>query len=473
MKSRLFRQITIVGAIGYCSFLFPLFSQNRVSQNQANALDEQTLLAKKLLPKEAKEQKGHSPKTLSPKQTLDYFIKQAYLNNPRYKAEQHLVEEAKKINEGETIIADNPMFSFGYMNVPVGSFPSLNQDPMSSMGFMLSQKIAMPTESESRFQMARQEFISRSEKFSEMGKRLKFQVTDLFHQLNFLYLKRKLLIQSKEALTNIISVARAMVSVNKMHASNLLKLEAGLSQMESEIEEAQALISRTESSMEEITLVKPQESQIGAWKKEPSQIVLLKEFNYKNHPAYKQAEAMLKKAEANKAHEGAKYFPSLTFSAEYMLRQATAKSMGEDMITLKITAPLPLFFPIKQSKAVQAADEHLKAARQNLEQASLSLMTTWKGEYEMAQKMLQVYQRYHEDTLPKYYAAYKAQLGGLSSGTISLLDVLDAYRMYLAVSIKEAQVYRNLQKSLATLEYLSSAFGNIQDKAKDKPKEAK
>lgn len=385
-----------------------------------------------------------------------FFVEKAIEKNPQYKAMQHDTAGMRRMYESETMFMENPMFSAGLVNVPLTSFPSLASDPMSGFSFMLSQTFALPGESESRKKMALMNFESRAYETENMRRMLINQTQNTYHELVFLYRKKKLLAENRNTLESIVSISRSLVSVNKMNSSQLLKLEAGMSQLDSEILEVSAMISKTESAMENLSTVKPEENLIEVGSLSPEEISIPVLPGDSSHPLIQNSQAVLEKARANKSHEESKYFPSVTLSAEYMLREPVDGSAmgGDDMISLRVTAPLPLFFVIKETRSVMAAEEGILQARQNLEQVKLALKTAWEGEYEMAMRNREVYARYRNEVLPRFLASYKAQLGSLASGAVSLLDVLDAYRDYLEVSIKEAGIYRDLQKSIAMLKYL-------------------
>jgi len=405
-------------------------------------------------------------------QNLDFFIQNALESNHQVKVLKSASIKMKKIQESQTMVPEDPMFSAGIVNSPLGKFPAINMDPMSGYSFMLSQKFTLPGETKSRKQMAMSDFFIKSEDARDMELKIAYQVRLAYYELNFLYNKEALLKENRESFNSIISVARAMVSANKMNSAQLLKLEASLSELESEIQLTSAMILKQEFEMEELTLVKPpynlgEKMDTGnlpakrfADQMDPFEIRLPQNFDVTRHPQYRKAEAMIEKSSARKKSERSKNFPSLTISAEYMLRSPVAgqnaNMSGEDMVSLRVSAPFPLYFPIKQNKKTQAAENGIQETKENLEQTALALNLKWMGEKEVAEKLLQVYSRYHNDTLPRYFASYKAMLGSLSSSTVTLLDVLDSYRAYLDASIKETESYRDLQKTIAMLEYLEA-----------------
>ena len=406
----------------------PLFSENLPDSTSANKADE----------------------------AVEVYVKKALENNPQYQAALHQTAQMKNMEESESVFMENPMFSFGLINVPFSKFPSLTSDSMSSMSFMLEQQISLPGEYVSRKKMAFEEYLAKQKDAEALRLMLTARVEAACYDLVFLYQKKNLLVENRHALESIVSVTRSLVSVNKINSAQLLKLEAKLSQMTSEITEAGAMIVRGESELQNLTTQKPEEATLALPRTEPENIQIPAVFRPENHPMYKAAQAMLGASAAQKDHEIAKYFPALKFGADYMARQPIQgiAMSGEDMISLRITAQLPLFFAFKESKSVKAAEEGEKKAAEFLKETSLRLQTSWNGEYGMAENFLKIYTNYHRDILPRYFASYKAMLGSLSSSQVSLLDVFDSYRDYLEVSIKEAEIYRDLRKSISMLKYL-------------------
>jgi outer membrane protein TolC len=395
-------------------------------------------------------------------QEVAFFVKKALDNNPQYQAALHETGQNKQMYESETMFMENPMFSFGLVNVPLSTFPSLTSDAMTSMSFMLEQQISLPGESLSRKKMALEEYLAKEKDAEALRRMLVARVEAACYDFVFLYQKKNLLVENRQSLEGIVSVARSLVSVNKMNSAQLLKLEAKLSQMSAEIIENGSMIVKAESELENLTAQKPEEKQLvfvsGKTNPVPENIKISKDFIVENHPMYKAAQAMLEGARAKKDHEAAKYFPSLKFGAEYMVRQPIdgVSMSGDDMITLRVTAPLPLFFAFKESRSVMAAEEGVKKSDRLLEEISLKLKTSWRGEFNMAENLLKIYTSYHREILPRYYASYKAMIGSLASSQVSFLDVLDSYRDYLEASIKEAEIYRDLRKSISMLKYLGA-----------------
>lgn len=391
-------------------------------------------------------------------QTLESFIQKALKHSPVLKGQTYKTNSSKEQYLKESIFKKNPVLSFSYQNVPLSSWPSLDQHGMSGINLMVSQNISFPWESSYRKDSLYNKYLSQKQKESDIKKGLIREITFVYHKLYFQYKKVEILRENKKALGDIVKVARALVSVNKMNSSQLLKIEADISIIENQILQSDAKLKKAQALMEKMCGISLpwQGASAKDWMVKSSAVKVVDELNIKQHPLYKTLSFRTKAQRAKLAYEKGKMFPGITLSGGYTLRQQVAGKDGEDFISFKASMPLPLYYPLKEKHSISAAESQVRALREDLRNIELMLKTSWQGEKESSKQLLKAYQNFEQEVIPKYFAAYKAQLGALSSGTVSLLDVLDAYRKYLNVSIKQAELYRNLQISIAKLEYLSS-----------------
>jgi len=396
--------------------------------------------------------------------TVEDYIENALLFNPAITGAGQSRNRYKNLYEKERALPDNPVLSAAYQNVPLNTFPALDQSQMSSVTLSLSQKIPSPGEAKFRYQMAYWNYIGEFYQYWEVRNQIILKVKFTYHNLNFLYQKKSILFQSEKALLNIVSVARAMVSVNKMNSSHLLKLEADLSVLKNKLLELESQIVSAGAKLEEISRLKPPVykenlTQTSVWLK-PADLVKLPEgFHYRNHPLYLAMEAALIREQSVTGYAKSKALPGVTLSASYSFRsEIQGMSTGEDFISFKVSTPLPVYYAGKERKEVKASENHMEEIRSKKKELELALVSGWKGESEKAKLLLASYKGYERDVIPRYFASYNALLGSLSAGTVTLLDVLDSYRLYLSSVISQAELYRNLRYSTSIMEYyLSSA----------------
>ena len=160
-----------------------------------------------------------------------------------------------------------------------------------------------------------------------------------------------------------------------------------------------------------------------------------------------------------------KFFPGFTLEGTYIERTSIpGKDAGENFYTLRLSIPIPLYYPLKERHSIAAAEKGWQSAKEKQREVELKLEALWEGEKQKAHKLLGAYQNYENEILPKYLAAYKAHLLSLVSTKVNLLDVLDTYRQYLNVSIKEAELYLNLRESILMLNYLARGSSTKENK---------
>ncbi|MES0489453.1 MAG: TolC family protein [Leptospirales bacterium] len=391
--------------------------------------------------------------------TLNDYIESALYSNPTIIGASESRNRYKNLYEKEKALPDNPVFSASYQNVPLNTFPALDQSQMSSVTLSLSQKIPTMGEAKYRNQMAYWSYIGEFYQYWEIRNRIVLKVKLLYHDLHFLYQKKNILRQSETALLNIVSVARAMVSVNKMNSSHLLKLEADLSVLKNKLLELEAQIVSAGAKLEELTglkrpVYKHRTNQTSVWMRSADLVELPKGFNYRNHPLYLGMEAALLREDAVTGHAKSKALPGVTVTASYSVRsEIQGVSPGDDFISFKVSTPIPLYYAAKEKKDVKASQNQREVIRNKKNEIELALINGWKGESEKAKHLLAAYKGYQQDVIPRYFASYNALLGSLSAGTVTLLDVLDSYRLYLASVISQAELFRNLRYSTSIMEY--------------------
>ena len=158
---------------------------------------------------------------------------------------------------------------------------------------------------------------------------------------------------------------------------------------------------------------------------------------------------------ANKNLKIAQLSPGVTIGFEYRIRQRIEnKDEGEDFISIKASTPIPLFYPLTDRHKINKAEAKSNASKAMVQEIFIDLNSQWKGETANQKMLSRAFYKHRTEVLPGYLGAYKAQMGSLAGGRLSLLQVLDTYRMYLNASIEEGRLYRDLQISRLKLNYL-------------------
>ncbi len=392
-------------------------------------------------------------------QSIEYFLETAFRESPVLKQQMHREKASYNSYMKESILNRNPVLSFAYSNVPVVEWPALNSHAMSGISIGVSQYVATPWEDTYRKEKQYKKYISEKEAMEEARNLLAFQVQSLYHSIMFLSKKEEILNKNKDVLKNILKIAESLVSVNKMNSSHLLKLKADLSVLSSKITELQGAIHIEHARMEKLCGRKIEWSITGEltakWitKKEISEIT--DKFIVKDHPLYKKIKALYDTQEASHNLEIARTIPGATLGLEYRIRrEIPGKDTGDDFISFKVSTPLPLYYAFKDRHGINAEEEKENELKEILRSIEIDLLSKWEGTSKRYGMLIKAYSSFEKEVLPGYWSAYEAQIGALSSGTVTLLDVLDAYRLYLNASLENARIYRDLMIDRLKLNYL-------------------
>lgn len=390
--------------------------------------------------------------------SAEILWKQAEKSSPLLKKVKFTMEAKEARYDAQSIFDKNPVLSIGHNNSPLSSWPSLNQHPMSGLQISVSQQISFPWESEFRRSREKHQFYSGRAEYKDVADQVRYRIYALFSELVFWEKDIQIYRENKKTLNEIIRVARARVSVNKMNSSQLLKLEADLAVLDNKIWQGEAAREKIRSKIEELTgnQFKWEHYRIGE-NSLTYNLPAKKSFLPQEHPLYVKARELYLASRSNAAWKKGKLFPGVTVSGGYTFRnEIQGRDQGEDFISLKASMPLPLFYATKDRFEIKEAEKKAAAQKSVLEEVKLKLMAVWKEEHARASRKLLQYENFRKNVIPRQFATYKAQLGALSSGTVTLLDVLDAYRRYLDLSLEEAMNKRDLEMSLYKLHYLLS-----------------
>ncbi len=395
---------------------------------------------------------------------VNYYLDIAFKKNPSLNAQKYETSAAGNDYKSESIFKNNPSFNLAYSNVPVGEWPSLDSHAMSGISIGVSQFIASPWEDYYRKQKSYAKYLSARESLHEARNMLALQVQSAYHSLMFLEKKKLVLEENLLLLKNIENLAASLVSVNKMSSSHLLKLNADTARIQNSIIEIDADIETAISDLSRLCGydnlewdVKKEE--VAGWIPGTPSSLENESFDYTHHPVYRKLKALYDAQKAALSLEKANLTPGITVGFDYRIRQEIAgKDEGEDFVSVMASIPVPLFYPLKETYRIDAQKQRQKAYRDQLNSVMLQLQNNWNGELSRFKKLRQAFSNHTKKILPGYMAAYRAQVGSLSSGTITLLDVLDSYRMYLDASIAEAKLYRDLVHSRLRIEYLRNNY---------------
>jgi len=388
---------------------------------------------------------------------FELYYNAAQRFNPEFGKLDSSVKAKEEGYKGQTIVPSNPVLTLGLDNVPLNSFPSLSSDPMTMGMVMVSQYFSLPGEFKNR--RLRSGTMVKGEKIAleEMHNRIALDIGRLLAELRYQVRKKELVLEQQGALKSIEQVARRLVSVNRMNSAQLLMLQGELLRMKSDLIEVDQQIEAVcfqlaEISGEKVCHLPP--GSTAAYREFSSPAT----FTPESHPLYRSANIKVQLAEVELAYRKKGVIPGFSIGVAYQPRQPARGMPGEDMVSVRVSLPLPLYYGAKEGHQIKSASYDLESAKLYLNGIKLQLEKNWNVEYTRFQGYYESLQLYQSEILPRYKTSYQAMINSFSAGVIGLVDLLDNYRGYLRVSQMEAEVLKKLENSWYTLSYLSATI---------------
>lgn len=410
------------------------------------------------------------------------LISIAHQNSPLLKAVRSDADSEQADYHAESLFKSNPVFGIEYRNIPLSSWPSADRHAMSGIHFSVSQQIASPFENSSsrnkKEARARAARFSVSEIRRSITREIKILSAKIAHNLR----KEEILQKSLLNLKKTRKLAATLVSVNKLNSAELLRIEADIAELNNRILQNESETHSTITGIEEIAGVSiPYEIFLKDNDIKTIDLQIpppVSEISFNNHPFLAAARFRLEAARSELSREKSALFPAVTLGAGYTFRQKTAadavsKSNGEDFISVKASAPLPLFYYDRETHQIDASESDFRAEQARYRGAVNTLESRYRRSRINLLKTSEALQASSHNIVPRYLAAYRASLSSLRAGRSRLIDVLDTYERYLQTMISESSLYMQLEAEQAELAYLLPGRDNTKDNKSSDPAEEK
>ncbi len=291
------------------------------------------------------------------------LVRLALENNPGLQAveEQIVALGHEEQNAGAW---KNPKLSVAYQNVPVDTW-ALGREGMSMLAIRIEQTIPFPGKNSDREQIVRLAAEAKGWHLEEQRSQLRVGIKQAYYRLG--------LVRQLEALTRahvalierLVDVVRVKYEVGRAAQHDLLRLEVRRDQLEDELGDyAQrqvqltAAVNRAVHRDPETLIVTPARFEL-----RPPVVDLpaLRDLAVANRPLLKQLATKEGRYQAKAALAEYEIIPDPTLFVAYGVRTSMADgSGGQDLITVGIGMPLPVFFG---SRNLARAEESLALGR--------------------------------------------------------------------------------------------------------------
>jgi len=392
---------------------------------------------------------------------LEYYNQLAEVNSPRLMAQQANAAAAKSNYLKESFLKENPDLMIGLMNVPVNSFPALNRDQMSGFVVGFSQKIALPWEDHYRKESGRYraEFEERDKELLKSS--LLWEIAEKHNSLHYAYHRHNSLKEARTLLKSNLNILSHSVKLIKNIVPQILEARANLTTLDNEIITLEYEIEKLWLEFETLCGTNfPHEfstDEKKIWLTNFTKLVGAENFSPLDNLQYRKMHSENEAQLAMLSLSKSSLFPEVTLSAAYIVRQPVpGMSMGDNMVTISASTPLPIFYPLKNKHEIEAQGEKVKYAEQILRETRLQIETTWRSEKLKLESLRRTIENYTNSILPAHSSAHKAHLATATAQGMGITEALQAYQLYVLANQERLKMIRDYHSSYYKLQFLSA-----------------
>ncbi len=394
-------------------------------------------------------------------ESKDYYLELALDNNARLNADRQLNAAAESDHRRESTFNDNPELMVGLMNVPVNTFPALNRESMSNFSVGISQRIALPWESHYRKAAAELRAATSGINLEIQKAALRFEVLEKLNAVKFYEERGKNLGDAKKLVTATMRVLSVPRKDARNTAGQILEARAALATVENEILNNGYELEKAWIDLEALCgqpLSRESSGTASAeWQNLPGQITGTGTEALRATFLYRKAESEVRAQQAMLSLSRSSLFPEVKVSAAYMFRQTVpGMSQSEDMVSLSVSTPMPLFYPLKNKHEIEGQDRRLKAAEQMLADTERQLAAQIAAENARLKALVASVNNYAHAILPAHISAHRSHLANINLMGGSSAEALIAYRMYLTAGEERLKQIREAHTAIHRLEYLTA-----------------
>lgn len=403
-------------------------------------------------------------------QPLEYYQRLARESSPRLKAQQANAASAANTYLKESVFKENPDFMIGLMNVPVNTFPALNRDTMSGFVVGVSQKIALPWESNYRKASSRYRAEAEARDQDLLDANLIWELSEKFNLLQYSYHRLASLKEGRAIMRNNLNILARSVKLQKNIVPQILEAKANLALLENELITLEFEIEKTWLELETLCGAKVahefSDEEKKHWLGDLSDIQIPEKFSLIDNLQYRKKRSEVDAQLAMLSLSKASLFPEVTLSAQYSFRQqvpgaytgSTQASMGDNMVSVYASTPLPVFYPLKNKHEIDAQAEKVKYMEQILHETALTLEAAWKSETLKIESLRRTIDNYTKSILPAHASAHKAHLATATAQGLGIGEALAAYQLVITSTQERLRMIRDFHSSYYRIQFLTAGW---------------
>lgn len=393
---------------------------------------------------------------LSGPQAVDVYVRYALAQNAGVQAARKRIDAAAMRVPQAASLKDPMLDVTGwpfYPNVPQTASGRMTADVMVSQEVPWFGKLGTKAAAaEEEVNAARAQLATAELKTIEQVKRT-------YYDLYFVQKAIRVTEEDRDVLARLIEVADALYKTNKTSQQDLLRLQAELSNVDSELIRMRQMLAAAQADLAQVLHVSPETPLAAAEQLSPEDVPRDIDAVYRQAVASRpELHAMLAEIERDRRMVDLarlEYFPDATFKfgwGDMTTNRALAPSAdGIDNLTAGLSVNLPLYRG-RLNAAVREAEATAVASAREYDQLKDDTLGDVKRLFTQAASQRDMDALFRESIIPKTRQALDVATRGYQVGDTEFADLIANWRELLRFRIAQLQLEAQLRQTLASLE---------------------
>ena len=388
---------------------------------------------------------------------LAALVAEALANNPEIAAARNELDAARQRVPAAGAL-DDPMVEFGVVNAPLESL-SLRREDMTMKMLGLGQRLPYPGKRGLRRAVAAADAESIDLAVQEIANRLERDVRVAYEDLAFNEEAQRIIVRTRSALEQLAALARSRYEVGQAGQSDALDAQIELEQLGIELlrltaedtarqRDLQRLLGRT-GPTPRINVAAPQ---LAA---DPGRDPASTNLDIDNRPQLLALQSLIERNTRSIDLAQREYYPDFEVKLQYGQRDRAPDGMPrDDMVSLTVGFNLPIWRKARLEPQVAEARAMRRQAQNMLLAQQLETQAGLDTQLALARQWRRTAELYQSTLLPQARAATASALAAYRVGRVDFLTLRQAQLREFEVSTDLARAVANHNKAAAEIDLL-------------------
>jgi outer membrane protein TolC len=383
---------------------------------------------------------------------VDQLVDEAIQNNPEVLAAKKRWEVFKE-KIPQAYVLEDPMFSFGIINLPTNF--SFKDEDMTMKEFSISQKFPFPGKRPLMREMASKEAEAVSTEIQSKTHQIIKDVKTAYYDLSHVYRTTEVAQRNKKILEDFVKIAETRYAIGEGIQQDVFKAHVEVSKMVDEL----IMLSQRKKALEaklNTLLNRPPETPMGEpeeviFRKLPFTLEELQKMALEMNPTLKGMKKMIEAKE--KAHALAKreYYPDFKFLFAYGQRDNGLDMKRRDMLTGMMEVNIPIFYKSKQDRKVAETKAEIlvtEAQYRAMKNEVLFMITNMASMVQRSERQLELYKT---GIIPQARLLINSAISSYRVNKADFMTLLDSQMTLYKYELEYHRALTEYEKNVASV----------------------